>query len=115
MTANIRDRILARHDLDELRAARDITRLAMKLNEECQPMQVPQYVTASAIVGYSFGSAYVMQLLRDVAETDGPLAVRAQALLSPEGAAIMVPGFEPPYVTQEQVAQDMYYPDGTEK
>jgi len=111
----IRERILARRDLDDLRAARDITNLAAKLNEECEPAQVPQQVTAFSIVGFSPARSVIMDLLRDLAETDSPLAPRAQALLSPQGATYMTPGFEPPFVTQEQVAEEMYNADGTEK
>jgi hypothetical protein len=110
----IRDRILARSDLDALRAARDITGLAEKLNEECQLTDIPQQVTAAAILDLAPYSNVLMDLLRSAAAGES-VAERAAALLSDQGATVMAQGYEPPFVTQEQVAEEMYYPDGTER
>lgn len=110
----IRDRILARRDLDEARAARDITTLAEKLNEECQPADVPQQVTAAEILDIAPHSNVLMDLLRAAAAGESVMA-QAEALLSEQGLTIMVPGYEPPFITQFDVADAMYNPDGTEK
>lgn len=114
MTMTIRERILARRDLDEARAARDITTLADKLNEECKPADVPQQVTAVDILDLAPHSNVLMDLLRSAAAGESVVAM-ASALLSEQGATVMVPGYEPPFITQTDVADAMYNPDGTEK
>jgi hypothetical protein len=110
----IRDRILARRDLDEARAARDVTTLAEKLNEECQLADVPQQVTAAAILDLAPFSSVLMGLLRAAAVGES-VADRAAALLSDEGATVMVQAYVPPFVDQVQAAEEMYFPDGTER
>lgn len=73
---NIRERILARPDLDALRQARDITALAVALNEN-PPMAMVERVKQ----------------------------------IEPVMEEVLLPQF----VTQEEVAEAMYHPDGTEK
>ena len=73
---DIRERILARPDLDSLRANRDITALAAALNADA-PMIIVEIL--------SYPDPVVEQVLA------------------------------PLMVTQEQVDEDMYHPDGTEK
>lgn len=110
----IRERILARRDLDEARAARDVTTLAEKLNEECQLTDVPRQVTAMEILDLAPFSNVLMDLLRDAA-AGADVAARASALLSSEGATVMAQDWVPPFVDQVQVADEMYFPDGTER
>lgn len=111
---NIRDRVLARRDLDELRAARDITRLAERLNEECQPTQLPHQVTAVDILMYSEYPYLISDLLTRAAAGEDVSASAAE-LLSDNGVTVYVPGFEPPMVNQFEVGEAVYNPDGSEK
>jgi hypothetical protein len=110
----IRERILARPELDDLRAARDITELAVRLNEECQPAQIPQQVTAHVLLRYVDHQDVFLDLLTEAAAGQD-VSSRAAALLSSDGVTVFIPGFEPPYVNQLEVAEAMYNPDGSEK
>lgn len=110
----IRERILARPDLDDLRAARDITKLAVRLNEECRPDQIPQQVTADVLLRYVDHKAVILDLLADAAAGQD-VSARAAALLSDDGVTVLIPGFDPPYVSQLEAAEAMYNPDGSEK
>jgi hypothetical protein len=110
----IRDRILARPDLAGLRAVRDIYGLADGLNQECVPTMVPAYVTAVQILDLAPYSNVMYDLLTAAANGES-IAFQAAALLSPEGLNVPVPGYEPPFVTAEEVNEAMFNPDGSEK
>lgn len=111
---NIRERILARRDLDAMRTARDITGLADALNAECQPALVPARINAASILSVGIHQEVITEFIQ--AAADGAnVAERAQQLLSEEGVEVMEPGFVPALTNQFEVSEAMYYPDGTEK
>lgn len=139
---SIRDRILARRDLDELRAARDITGLAAALNADA-PMEFrPRYITARAVMAECAGGAAILDALTAIASSNSAVSwamkfigqeaglnigdpytlgmvdqlVTAGALTAAQGDALKALAKQQPVlVTQEQVAQAMYHDDGTEK
>lgn len=111
---DIRERILARRDLDAARLARDIDALAAGLNTECQPTMIPAYVNAYTILAMAPHSEVIMGLLQMAAD-GGSVQALAQQLLSMEGAQVMEPGYEPPYVNRMEVNDAMFNPDGSEK
>jgi hypothetical protein len=136
----IRERILARRDLDDMRAARDITALAAALNAEGATEIGQRFVTARAVMagcvdGIAILSAlkaaesnpavgWALQFLGQEAGLDigDPYAqgmvdqlVAAGVLTSAQGAQLKALALRPLIVTQEQVAEAMYHPDGTEK
>lgn len=137
---SIRDRILARQELDEMRLARDITGLAAALNVD--PPLVPQqrFVTARAIMAGCVGGVAILTALKSAAadpavawalqflgqdaglDIGDPFTqsmvdqlVLAQVLTTTQGDELKALALKPILVTQEQVATEMYNPDGTEK
>lgn len=136
----IRERILARRDLDTLRAARDITGLAAALNAEGALAVGQRFVTARAVMagcadGVAILSAlkaadsnpavgWALQFLGQEAGLDigDPFAqgmvdqlVTAGVLTGGQGASLKALSLRPLLVTQEQVAEAMYNRNGTEK
>lgn len=137
---SIRDRILARRDLDALRAARDITGLSDALNAEGVRSVQPRFVTARAVMAECAGGVAILEALKaassnpavgwavqflgqeagvDVGDpfTQGMIdqLVGASVLTQTQGASLKALALQPVQVTQEQVAIEMYHPDGTEK
>lgn len=109
---SIRDRILARPDLQEARLARDIDALAAGLNTECVPALVPVRFALWDLM-YNYPNV-IQEFIQRVADGQ-PSQERALALLSENGVEIMIDGFEPPMVDRYMVNDAMYNPDGTEK
>lgn len=147
--ATIRERILARPDLDAMRASRDITGLAAALN--AQPPQVVRSrmltergIVASYGLGADAGAAFLDKL--DTIAASGAAGTAAlkrmmKYLYGDEGIdigdsatrdkldamvgsfgitqqevdAIKAMAMAPLLVTQEQVAEELYNPDGSEK
>jgi hypothetical protein len=111
---NIRERVLARRDLDAARAARNLDALAAGLNQECVPVDVPEYVRAADELAYvPHGDVFLQILLDAAAGID--IVERAQAFTSDQGGVVMGQGLEPPMVDRLQVADAVYYPDGRER
>lgn len=112
--ATIRERILARRDLDAMRAVRDITGLAAALNGECVPAMIPVGVNLASVLYSGMYPEVVVSLVQDAAAGQD-VSTRAQELLSDEGVEVLEPGFVPAMTNQFQVGQEMYYPDGSER
>ena len=112
--ATIYERVHSRRDLDDLRAARAIDQLAMKLNEECIEVQIPVGVTANSILMYTNNGGLLLDLLARAAQGESVQA-DAIAFLSDTGFMTTMPGYEPPKVDQFEVANALYYVDGTER
>jgi len=137
---DIRSRILARPDLVGLRAARDITALAVALNAEGLRTPQPRFVTARAIMANCADGVAILQAL-DGASSNPAVAwalrflgqeagldindpytqrmivqlVDGEVLTKAQGDTLAALALQPVIVTQEQVALAMYNPDGTEK
>ena len=139
---DIRARILARSDLDQMRAARDITGLAAALNAEKLEVRAQRFITARAILtthpvegrdilkrlraaaGADIGVEFAVRFLEQEAGLDiGDEAtwrdidglVANSVLTEAQGVLLKHLAMRPVVVTQEQVAISMYNPDGTEK
>ena len=141
MTASIRDRILARADLAQLRTDRDITGLAAALNAEGLTDTVSRYITGrtilaecddgeniiAALEGAGAASVAVRWMLGFLAKDSGmdignpktlekvDEMIAAQVWTAVQGDQLKALPVAPLLVTQEQVASEMYNPDGTEK
>jgi hypothetical protein len=140
--ATIRDRILARAELDVLRAARDITALAAALNAEVPPVMVAKqnFITARAVMAFCVDGVAILTALQSAAANPAVgwalqfLGQEAgldigdpytQAMVTQLAAAGVLSADQaeqlkalslvPVVVTQEQVSTEMYNPDGTEK
>ena len=139
---SIYDRVHARADLDALRAARDITNLAAALNAETPPPLVlkQRFITARAILTGCVGGVDILTALQRAESNTAvgwalkflgqdagldigdpgiyPLLeslVNAQVLTAPQVAALKSMAMSPVVVTSEQLATELYNPDGTEK
>lgn len=136
----VRERILARRDLDGSRAARDITTLASALNAEGVKSVQSRFVTARTILAECLDGVGILDAL-DAAKDNRAVGWALQFLgqdsgldvgepvtqamieqlasvgvLTPDqGAQLKSLALQPLTVTQEQVALDMYNPDGSEK
>lgn len=140
----LRDRIIARADLADLRAARDLDGLAAALNAEGLKAPHQRFITARAVMAGCPGGLAILGAL-DLARTHsvaGPAVTWALTFLSQEagldigdpftqgmvdnlvalelltdgqGAALKVMALQPVMVTREQVNEAMFNPDGTEK
>lgn len=137
---SLRDRILARRDLDELRAARDITALAAALNADAPMVMVERFVTGRTILaecedGAGILSAlaaasilpaveWALKFLADASGLDVGNARTQQMIDQLEAGEVLTESqasqlkalaLRPDLATQEQVASEMYEIDGTEK
>jgi hypothetical protein len=138
---SIRDRILARSDLDALRAARDITALAAALNTEAPTEPAESWVDALGIINRCAHGKTILRKLAAGAGADVIVSVAWQSLIGGKGldfgaastqesiaemagllgfteaevAELAALGQKTIVVTQEQVGNEMYHPDGTEK
>lgn len=137
----IRERILARRDLDAARAARDITALAAALNAEGFTAPQQRFITARAVLAGCADGAQILDKLEAAASVSSEVkwAVRflgldagidigdpyAQAtldklalgnVLTPaEAGQVKTLAFQLVIVSVQEVADEMFNPDGTEK
>lgn len=141
-TPTIRERVLARSDLDAMRAARQITELAAALNAEGVEAPQSRFITARAIVMLNpLEGRAILKSLRTAATLD--IAVEFAVLFLSQEAGLDIGdadmwveldhmqaagvltsaqvvllknlAFQPLVVTPSQVADALYYPDGTER
>ena len=135
----IRSRILARRDLDAMRAARDITGLAAALNADAPLLPDERFVTGRTIMAECDDGAGILAALAAASAIpavewalkflalDSGMDVgnaRTQAMIDQlaAGSILTVAQAEQlkslalrrETVTQDQVAAEMYAPDGTE-
>lgn len=136
---SLRDRILARRDLDKLRAARDITGLAAALNAEAPLLAGERFVTGRTILAECDDGAGILAALdaasaipavewalkflavdsgMDIgnARTQGMIdqLQAGQVLTEVQASQLKALALRRETVTQEKVAAEMYAPDGTE-
>jgi hypothetical protein len=137
----IRERILARRDLDEARKNKDITALAAELNLEGLMVGAERFVTGRTILAECDEGPEILGRLEQAAATSPAVAwalkflgtnsgldvgnPRTQTMLDQlavggvltEAQAESLKGLalRPLVITQAQVAEEMYEPDGTEK
>jgi|GEM_PF-2772559 len=137
----LRDRILARADLNDARAARDITALAAALNAEGLTAPKTRFVTARTVLSECADGGAILDALKAAAAGNSAVdwalkfmsqdsgidagnamtrgmvdqLVAATALTPAQGEALKALANAPVIVTQEQVADALYNPDGTEK
>jgi hypothetical protein len=137
---SIRDRILARPDLNAMRAAGDIDGLAAALNADAPMVAKSRFVTARTVLAECpNGSAILDALvaaqsisavawaLKFLAQDSGldighpttlgmvDQLVAGGALSATQGDALKALANAPELVTRLDVADAMYNPDGTEK
>jgi len=139
--STIRDRILARRYLDELRAARDLDGLAAALNAEPEMTVQQRFVTARAVMaGCPDGNAILDAL--DAAAPQNSAVRRAVTFLQQEAgldigdsytqhmidelarinvlttdqaSQLKALALKPVYVGRLEIEAALYNPDGTEK
>lgn len=138
---SIRDRILARRDLDDLRAARDLDGLAAALNTEGATALSRRYITTRTILDECEDGPAIVATIRTAAAADSTVdeAVhflrddsgfdvghpRTQAMIRElQSAGVFTPqqadqlcdmGVLPVVVDRLQVNDAMFNPDGSEK
>jgi len=137
---DIRTRILARRDLDELRASRDIDALAMALNAEGLMAPQQRFVTARAVMATCTAGLEILDALEAAAsnravawalkflsqeaglDIGDPYTLRtvdqlvvALVLTQEQGDALKAMALRPVVVTRDQVNAVMFNDDGTEK
>lgn len=138
---NIRERILARPDLDDLRTARDLDGLAAALNVQPAQELQPRFVTARTILAECADGSGILDALTAAAEqvsavkwalnflgkdsgldvgnpaTQGMIDQLAAAgvLSAGQAATLKDLALQPIVVTRDQVNAAMYNPDGSEK
>lgn len=135
----IRSRILARRDLDAMRTARDITGLAAALNADAPLVAAERFVTGRTIMAECDDGAGILAALAGAAAIpavewalkflalDSGLDVgnaRTQGMVDQlagggvlteaQAGQLKALAMRRETVTQEQVAAEMYAPDGTE-
>ncbi|ALK96986.1 hypothetical protein AB595_04760 [Massilia sp. WF1] len=137
----IRDRILARADLDPLRVARDLDGLAAALNAEGLTVAGERYVTMRTILAECPSGHEIVVALRTAAPAD-PIVdesvnflrkdsgfdvghpnarpdldrlVAAGVLTAGQRDELLALALRPLIVTRLDVADEMFNPDGTEK
>ncbi|MDQ2822738.1 MAG: hypothetical protein M3Y65_20565 [Pseudomonadota bacterium] len=140
MTPTIPERIRARADLNQMRIDRDITGLAAALNVDSPSVLQLRYVTARTVMSSCADGVDILSALQAAAEnaavrwalqflgqnsgldigdpfTQGMVdqLVAGSVLSADQGAQLKAMAIAPLLVTQEQVAEEMYHPDGTEK
>jgi hypothetical protein len=137
---SIRDHILARPDLAEARAARDLDALAAGLNAQPESTLQPRYITARTILAECADGAIILAAL-DIAATANAAVKYAVKFLGQDSGlnvgdpvtqgmldaivpsvltqaqADQVKGMAmlPQMVTRADVESAMFNPDGTEK
>jgi len=137
---DIRSRIRARRDLDGVRVARDIDKMAAILNAEGLTAPGPRFITARAVMATCPGGLDILDALEnasgnravawalkflgqeaglDIGDpfTQGMIdRLVADAVLTAEqGANLKAMALQPVVVTRDQVNAAMFNDDGTEK
>jgi len=138
---DIRERILARQDLAQLRAARDLDKLAAALNGEGLRAPGERYITMRTILGECAHGREIVIALRTAAPADPIVDESVNFLRDDSGFDVGHPNTAadiarlvdagvlqaawrdellalsllPVVVTREQVNAAMFNPDGTEK
>jgi hypothetical protein len=137
---SIRDRILARTDLADLRAARDLDKLAAALNAEGLLAPQQRFITARAVMAACPGGVEILDALENASSnravawalkflgqeagldigdpfTQGMVGelVRLTVLTATQGNALKAMAMQPVVVTRDQVKNAMFNDDGTEK
>lgn len=138
---SIRDRILARRDLDGLRAARDLDGLAAALNADAPLVPQQRFITARAVLTLCADGPAILSALETAAPQNVTVAYALRFLGQDAGLDIGDPGaltllaqlqqnsiltehqvdqlralaLKPLLVTRLDVEAAMYNPDGTEK
>lgn len=138
---NIRDLILARPELGDMHAARDLDGLAAALNAQPAQELQPRFVTARTVLAECADGSAILDALTAAAEhvsavkwalnflgkdsgldvgnpaTQGMIdqLVGAGALTADQAAELKSLAVQPVLVTRDQVNGAMYNPDGTEK
>jgi len=138
---NIRERILARGDLAELRAARDIDGLAAALNAEDLLVRQSRFITWRAIITRCSSGEAIRDKLEAAAPSSGAIRsaveflsqeagldvgdlgtwanidkmVQTGVLTAHEGQQLKDLALKPLIVTREEVRLAMFNDDGTEK
>lgn len=137
----IRERIIARADLDAMRAARDITSLAAALNAENLQEVQERFVTARAVLACCSDGATILDALETASASNSAVKwavkflgqeaglnigdpytqgmidqlVTGAVLTQAQGDDLKNLALKTTIVTPEQVANAMYNLDGTEK
>lgn len=137
----IRERILARRDLDHLRAARDLDKLAVALNAEGLRARGERYITMRTILGECQHGREIVIALRTAAPSDPIVDESVHFLRDDSGfdvghpntaadldrlvdAGVLRPEWRdelralalvPVIVTRGEVNEAMFNPDGSEK
>jgi len=138
---SIRERILARPDLDALRAARNIDQLAAALNAEGLTAAAERYITLRTILGECANGRAIVLALRTAAPADAIVEESLNFLRDDSGFDIGHPktredidrlveagvfsaaqrdellalALRPVIVTRDQVNEVMFNADGSEK
>ena len=137
---DIRARILARSDLDTLRADRDLDKLAAALNAEGLMAPRQRFITARAVMAACPGGIDILDALENASAnravswalkflgqeagldigdpfTQGMVdqLVQGHVLTDEQGNALKAMSLQPVVVTRDQVNAAMFNPDGTEK
>jgi hypothetical protein len=138
---SIRDRILARLDLAELRAVRDLDGLAAALNAESLLTRQPRFVTWRAVITQCLSGEAIRDKLEGAAPASSAIRSAVEFLSQDAGLDVgdlgtwanidkMVAGgvltaadgqelkdlsMKPLIVTRDQVNEAMFNPDGSEK
>ncbi|QOY96337.1 hypothetical protein IM543_11245 [Massilia sp. UMI-21] len=138
---SIRDRILARPELADLRAARDLDGLAAALNASAPLVSKQRFITARAVLTQCQDGAAILTALETAAPQNVAVAYALRFLGQDAGLDIGDPGAhalldqlalagilseahieqlkalarKPDLVTRLDVETAMYNPDGTEK
>lgn len=112
--SSIRERILARPDLQQARADRNIDLLAAGLNEECVATMVPYRASIFDIIAMMENTHILVEFVQAVANGEDKQAYAAE-FLTEAGVMAAVPGFVPPMTNRQEVNEAMFNPDGSEK
>ncbi len=137
---DIRTRILARRDLDDLRTARNVDALAVALNAEGLMAPQRRFVTARAVMATCTGGLAILDALEQAASdravawalkflsqeagldigdpfTQGMIdtLVTTSVLTEEQGMNLKAMALLPVVVTRDQVNAAMFNDDGTEK
>lgn len=138
---SIRDRILARQDLADARAARDLDALAAGLNAQPESVVQSRFVTARAVMAGCADGIAILDALNDAAVQNSAVAwavkflgqeagldvgdpytqsmidelVKQNVLSQVQAEQLKALALRPVLVTRADVEAAMFNPDGTEK
>lgn len=138
---SIRDRVLARRDLDELRASRDLDGLTEALNAAPSTAMQECWVDGLGVINRCLSGKTILRKLKAGADLDAIISIAWTALVSGKGldfgaestiasigemapligfteievAEIKALALRPVFVDRLDVEAALYNPDGTEK